>query len=333
MDLEPSVAANNAESVAIAGNGNTFGSIDNPLNHHQLTIKTSNRRRRWRKKMKFSLKNMQRALNKYTGDGYREMNRLLRYGTARKKEETKEVIDQLKAYLPHFPITPGPVYRGVRRARDFYNLVPGAIFCDKGFLSTSTRRGTAEGFAKISPGSNYVFVITSHVSGRDVTSFRFAEEETIFPPNTKFMIDEVGDRYVYMREVDPATLPKLRDDEPAVTNTPKVDGNLVKIHDVDPTTLPKPQDDVDPTTLPKPQDDEPPVTTKSLCVPTNVAVSPICCQIRPLVTLAKPRLRGQSIGDDGLGLVCINGRRRSARNQAPLGSVRIKGLRRSARHL
>ncbi|CAB9528034.1 NAD:arginine ADP-ribosyltransferase [Seminavis robusta] len=130
------------------------------------------------------------AVVHYTALGYQRMNKVLRNVTIDGCVDCLKVDDRWDESLP---VHQGTVYRGSSWRRELlYQLQPGAIFADPGFLSTSTDEQVGKGFKWGSGG--VLFEITSK-TGQDVSKHAFgpsqAEAEVLFRPNTMFRITSV----------------------------------------------------------------------------------------------------------------------------------------------
>lgn len=89
------------------------------------------------------------AVNKYTADGFREVNGFLR-GTSNGENSTKNTIEQLDKVIADAPISFGDknLYRVYERSV-LSDLEEGTIIKDKGFLSTSRVDLTQEKYSDV----------------------------------------------------------------------------------------------------------------------------------------------------------------------------------------
>lgn len=89
------------------------------------------------------------AVNKYSGDGFRQINGLLR-GTSDGVSSTKDTIEQLDKVIDSAPMSFGDtnLYR-VYEKSVLNGLEEGAIMTDKGFLSTTRVDLTDEGYKDV----------------------------------------------------------------------------------------------------------------------------------------------------------------------------------------
>jgi hypothetical protein len=79
----------------------------------------------------------------------------------------------------------GKVYRGQKAFVTGW-IKPGAVITQKKFLSTSTDKATAQGFASKGMGNKKVLIEMDSKTGRDVDDFSLVqeEEEVLFPPGS-----------------------------------------------------------------------------------------------------------------------------------------------------
>jgi len=162
------------------------------------------------------------AVSHYVDSGYRDINALKR---GRKySSEVSEVIrgnaDLLEGYINDNPLRENILlFRGTRLSPDqhfdtlsgfdekFMNPSLDIEFSDKGFFSSSTVQGVAEGFAETSSAPSVIFYIAAHKGSKAAPSLwgehNEIEREFIFAPSTKFKVHEVNrysnaqDIYVY----------------------------------------------------------------------------------------------------------------------------------------
>jgi hypothetical protein len=135
----------------------------------------------------------ERALNGYTGNWYGRMNGALR-GQEIADDVVQEKIDNAIRALqkPYLPFFEGTVYRGVNQSFPKEGLIPGATFCDKAFLSSSTDPEINYG-----KGTGSTLFVIQCKTGKSVKrySIRYTDEdEVLFAPNTLFRITSVTDR-------------------------------------------------------------------------------------------------------------------------------------------
>jgi hypothetical protein len=89
------------------------------------------------------------AVNKYSGDGFRQINGFLR-GTSDGVSSTKDTIEQLDKVIADAPVSFGDtnLYRVYERSV-LDGLEEGAIMTDRGFLSTTRVDLTEEGYKDV----------------------------------------------------------------------------------------------------------------------------------------------------------------------------------------
>ncbi len=135
-------------------------------------------------------------------------------------EESKELSFHAAGMLSGPTFTPyvGKVYRGQKA---FFTgwIRPGAEISEKKFLSTSTDRSTAEGFANKGMGTKKVLIEMDSKTGRDVDAFSMVqgENEVLFPPGSKFRIETAptddGNGYLVTKWTDVSEPPKDKKDD------------------------------------------------------------------------------------------------------------------------
>ena len=277
-----------------------------------------------------------RAIQTYTKVDYMIINSGIRqYGYKKYMSLTgmchTSTVRKMISGLPKLPSYSGKVWRATGRLPASVDLREGKIFCDKAFLSTSTKKSVAhEGIFLTSTGG-VVFEIT-HFSGKEITSISVEGEkecEVLFLPETPFEITKVergktlyhgiktNVTYVWMTEVgydDKQPPLEAKDDTKASTSQPKA-------------PVPEPA-------AAHGGDEEEIVESDPIPVPVEAVVTP---EARVTVTVDTSESASDEVStttshaSDDLGSQWINGRRRSARLQSPLGSLYVSGLRRSAR--
>lgn len=175
------------------------------------------------------------ALHLYTRNGlYKQINNTLRgrprpedVKNKKKIEEKIELLEgafatrlldldpssHLKPHKSHNGKPAPMLFRGnpsAKRMAERLKLVPGAIFQEPAFLSTSTLRSVAEEFTTqslIKDGPGLIICISDSFSGMNISnhSNKKDEDEVLFLPRTKFMIDEVKENEkwneVWMHEI------------------------------------------------------------------------------------------------------------------------------------
>ena len=142
------------------------------------------------------------AIRAYTGSSFKNMNSYLRDGGKRLDEYSKEDArdKSMKATegLRGTPSYEGDVYRGTALRNEIVEKMEvGGTYSDKGFLSTSTDRDTAENFKDVNqkPAETHtptILYIDSN-RGKNVkpVSLHKREDEILFEPSTKFKIDDM----------------------------------------------------------------------------------------------------------------------------------------------
>lgn len=163
------------------------------------------------------------GLDRYTADGFEEMNARLRGLTEELKlstdpkriAELDRLIDLTSRELKEFPEHAGTTYRGTRLPDDVLaRITEGGTFKEDAFFSTSKKTNIAEMFQDqgSGDGAKVRFEIDGR-SGRDLTSTFAKEGEVLFDHGTNF--DVFGKRWndadgcwdIKLREADPQTLP------------------------------------------------------------------------------------------------------------------------------
>lgn len=162
------------------------------------------------------------GLDRYTADGYEEMNARLRGLTEDLKlstdperiAELDRLVDLTSRELKDFPEHAGITYRGTRLPDDVLaRITEGGTFKEDAFFSTSKKTNIAEIFQDqgSGDGAKVRFEIDGH-SGRDLTSTFAKEGEVLFDHSTNF--DVLGKRWndadgcwdIKLREADFGTL-------------------------------------------------------------------------------------------------------------------------------
>ena len=161
------------------------------------------------------------GLDRYTADGYEEMNARLRGLTDELKlstdperiAELDRLIDLTSRELKEFPEHAGITYRGTRLPDDVLaRITEGGTFKEDAFFSTSKKTNIAEIFQDqgSGDGAKVRFEIDGH-SGRDLTSTFAKEGEVLFDRSTNFDVlsrrwnDADGCWDIKLREADPET--------------------------------------------------------------------------------------------------------------------------------
>jgi len=142
------------------------------------------------------------AVRRYTGEDHRRINESLR-GTATRKlsrkgvRKTQEQVDGILRAMSKTPskVFKGTVYRGTHCDQALWEsmtLQPGAIYSDKGFLSTTTDRQQILKFIGPPNASCIVFTIKSKTGwSLGKLSSILSEAEVLFRPSTRFLIQSV----------------------------------------------------------------------------------------------------------------------------------------------
>lgn len=126
-----------------------------------------------------------KALADYTGMGYTDLNEALRSEALDASQAAR--VDALKAALSKLPPYEGSVVRGTNLPPEVLaQYRPGEYIVEKAFLSTTKDPVVAQSSAF---AGNVEFRIVSF-TGRDVSAFSMypAEQEILFPANTRFLI-------------------------------------------------------------------------------------------------------------------------------------------------
>ena len=131
------------------------------------------------------------AVSEYVREGYREINRKLRYGKTH--ELAPQIIEELKTFETHR----GTVYRGLTldKSEISETFMVGRIYRDRGFMSTSTSKDTSQKFNALglplsrTDERSITLVIESKTGKRvDIPVLQYGEGEVIFPPLTGFEV-------------------------------------------------------------------------------------------------------------------------------------------------
>lgn len=142
-----------------------------------------------------------KGIQAYTGNSYREMNSYLRFGTTDSFETehylgaVKRNIEDTKSFLKKAPKVETESFRGISfdKQVDYHyfksQVNDGAIFLDKGFMSTTTKQGIDKSFIK----DDHSYRINFLVKGRsgvplEPVSVAKREQEILFHPETKFIV-------------------------------------------------------------------------------------------------------------------------------------------------
>jgi hypothetical protein len=141
-----------------------------------------------------------KAIEDYTGNGYKAMNAQLRSGRQNQAVEKRIVavekaMDKLKVYK-------GKVFRGVAGLPQAIRkkLVPGAAYSDFAFCSTSKLEEKA--FKSAGKKAFFLFEIESKTGVEIQAHSKFQHEaEVLFRPGTPFKIKRVVGRRVFMEEM------------------------------------------------------------------------------------------------------------------------------------
>ncbi|KAG7355476.1 hypothetical protein IV203_000162 [Nitzschia inconspicua] len=186
----------------------------------------------------------------------------------------------------------------------YFVLQPGEIFCDPGCFSSSTDESAAVNFM-VEDGDDsegIMFLITYKMSGKAVHFLSGCrhEAEVLYPPSTKFIITKREGNKVFMTE--------LVEDEVEESVVSLING----------------------------AEEEPEAAIISVTVHGPSEEDNIGNPVEEEIITSGQRLRALkttnvTMENDGLGTSYVNGRRRSARLQEPVGSVFRNGRRRSAR--
>lgn len=135
----------------------------------------------------------------YTQDSFKEVNQALRSGDAAKVGGDVKALDDFIAHTPKYP-GDQRLYRGVALpAADAAKLVPGAVFSDKAYASTSSDMKSSLSFIgpRADPaGKTQVLIqIQGHRSGVSVSHITGAkgEGEVLFARGTRFRVEKVSE--------------------------------------------------------------------------------------------------------------------------------------------
>jgi len=151
----------------------------------QFLLKAHRKRHRFDKHDRY-------AIEDYTGPGFAVLNKALRSGAAR--ADVQQRIDAVVRAMSKskLKIHKGTVYRGAKLPSTIQDtLRPGATFCDRAFLSSSTKKSKA--FS--SQEGATLFDIKSR-TGVDVSSQskNKHEAEVLFRPSTMFKVKSVEEK-------------------------------------------------------------------------------------------------------------------------------------------
>ena len=156
----------------------------------------------------------------YTSSGYSDINNYLRTGAEPEVWTKNEIKEYVKALDTEIGKTSAPrdmvLFRGVTGVEKFENLKVGQTFTDKGFVSTTTNRGTVTEFMSTASGQRFDsrpvekgFVLEINVpEGEKVFSVRnyfkgvsdrygpsegiLSESEHILPRGLTFKVDSIS---------------------------------------------------------------------------------------------------------------------------------------------
>ena len=151
---------------------------------------------------------MKSSLNWYMGSGYWDINTALR-GSSPINSSVQKSIDNMDSLFDLAPVTEKPMilFRGIGDPGTYDDIQAGEIIADKGFLSTSFKPMTAEGFGGsqgqkgivleiyLPEGSKAVYGHGAAHEGTgtlSATSFAGGENEVILPRGTEFYITDVA---------------------------------------------------------------------------------------------------------------------------------------------
>lgn len=146
------------------------------------------------------------AIKEYTGTAYQEWNSYLRGERREIDSDTKQVMNAAVRALKKLPAMEGETYRnmsfngGLPSMLSNYKklmegLKPGALFMEKGFMST-TRRTNLNFSSPESPDRHGIRFVVKGKNGvpiRELSDIN-SEEEVLFPPGSKFVIESVETR-------------------------------------------------------------------------------------------------------------------------------------------
>jgi ADP-ribosyltransferase exoenzyme len=124
-------------------------------------------------------------------------------------EDIEAMVKSIKSGLAKLPCfeSDSSLWRGCGPdVEQYFELQPGKVFCDPGFLSTSQDERGAQGFIDCRSGGKegILFEITQWKSGKDIAflSGCDGEMEVLFPPSTEFVITKREGNKVWMKELD-----------------------------------------------------------------------------------------------------------------------------------
>lgn len=150
---------------------------------------------------------MKSSLNWYMGSGYWDINTALR-GSSPINSSVQRSIDNIDTLFDLTPVTEKPMvlFRGIGATSAYDDIQAGEIIADKGFLSTSFKPTTAEGFGGsqgpkgivleiyLPEGSKAVYghgAAHENTGTLSTSSFAGGENEVILPRGTEFYITDV----------------------------------------------------------------------------------------------------------------------------------------------
>jgi hypothetical protein len=279
------------------------------------------------------------AIFSYTTSAYKFINDSLRlHGVQNLRGGAQRKVERILSGLEKLQPYEGIVWRGCGEdVGRYFDLEVGSVFCDKAFLSTSTKKDVAVNSNFLPMTNGFVFEI-SHHSGKEITALSNEGEnecEVLFLPDTKYRIERVQEGVtfgyktnvtcVWMTEVGGiCKAPGMGNDVFMTETTHQCKDSKSKWqNDVD-EELPNASSE---TALHEKKDIE---DDENIMLLDNTSASEGVTNIVPQKD-GRHSVIPNSFNE--LGSQWIDGRRRSARLQPHLGSVFVNGLRQSARFL
>jgi len=134
---------------------------------------------------------MTTAVSEYVREGYREINKRLRYGKTH--ELVPQIIEELKTFETHR----GTVYRGLTldKSEISETFMVGRIYRDMGFMSASISKDESQKFNALGlplsrTNKRAITLVIESKTGKDipVENLQYGECEVIFPPLTGFEV-------------------------------------------------------------------------------------------------------------------------------------------------
>ena len=149
------------------------------------------------------------AVSEYVREGYREINRKLRFG------QSHQLVPQIIEELKTFENYTGTVYRGLTldKSEISETFMVGKIYRDRGFMSTSISKDESQKFNCLGvplsrTEERSITLIIESKTGKDipVENLQYGECEILFPPLTGFEVvsievDSWEEYTIYLKEV------------------------------------------------------------------------------------------------------------------------------------